>query len=201
MTSPCHTARPGWTQPKIRTRRQFRSLERVLPSYNDARWERQAEIAHYILASTNGSFGTTDGHDLAEKGSTMSRKARNRTRVRGSLLLEPDESVVLVEHPSRMLNLPKYVFSLGLYGIWRKRDIAAVTNRRVILGRGLIRRDERSIPLARVRDASFVRHGLASYSDLEVTGRRGTDVIRIGPLAARRARAMTAKIGGHLLQS
>jgi hypothetical protein len=134
-------------------------------------------------------------------GTTMNRKGQTRTKARGNLQLEPDEDVIIVEHPSRMLKLPKYLISLGFYGIWRKRDVAAVTNRRVILGRGVFHRDERSIPLARVHDASFVRRGLASYSDVEVIGRRGTDVIRIGPLGARRARAITAKIGRHLLGS
>jgi Bacterial PH domain len=117
----------------------------------------------------------------------------------GNIALEPDESVITVERPSRVLVLPKYLLTLGLYGIWRKREISAVTNHRLMLGRGVLSRDERSIPLKRVEDVSFSRRWVSSYADVAVRGRRGTENIRIGPLTARKARSMTAEIEKNLL--
>jgi PH (Pleckstrin Homology) domain-containing protein len=119
--------------------------------------------------------------------------------VKGGPYLEPDEEVLLLERPSRMIRLPKYVLTLGIYGLWRNRDIAAVTDRRLIFGRGIVRRHERSIPLGRVQDVTFLRRGLSSYANVVVTGRRGTEAVRIGPTSARRARTITAGIGRHLL--
>jgi hypothetical protein len=119
--------------------------------------------------------------------------------VKGGPYLEPDEEVLLVERPSRMIRLPKYLLTLGIYGLWRKREIAAVTDRRLIFGRGIVRRSERSIPLGRVQDVTFLRRGFASYANVVISGRRGTESVRIGPTTARRARTITARIGRHLL--
>ena len=65
----------------------------------------------------------------------------------------------MVVRPSRLARLPRYVVTLGLYGFWRKRDESVLTDQRILLGKGIIRRDERSIPLGRVDDVSVVRQG------------------------------------------
>jgi hypothetical protein len=127
------------------------------------------------------------------------KKKRDAKGLGGGTELEPGERVIALERPSRTLVLPKYLVTLGLYGIWRKRQTSAVTNRRLVLGRGVLSRDERSIPLNRVEDVFFTRHWLSAYADVLVGGRRGTERIRIGPLTARKARTVTAAIGKHLL--
>lgn len=118
---------------------------------------------------------------------------------RGGPLLEAGEQIVVIERPSRLLVLPKYLLTLGMYSLWRKRDVSAVTNRRLLLGRGVLQRAERSIPLERVDDVTFTRRGFAAYADVIVGGRRGAEVVRIGPLSAQRARSVAARIGRRLL--
>lgn len=129
----------------------------------------------------------------------MTKVKVRQMRVGGVPLLEPGEEFITVERPSRMLVIPKYLLTLGLYGIWRKRHVSAVTNQRLLLGQGIFRRDERSIPLRRIQDVSFSRRGLSSYSDVVVGHRRGAELVRIGPLSASRARNITAKIEKHLM--
>ena len=98
-----------------------------------------------------------------------------------------DEDVVLVARPGRLATFPKFVLSLGLYAIWRKRDTAVLTDQRILLGKGILRRSERSIPLSNVDDVPFARSGLNSYADLTFRDRRHGAVTRIGPLTPRTA--------------
>jgi PH (Pleckstrin Homology) domain-containing protein len=108
--------------------------------------------------------------------------------------LQPGESVVLLAHPSRAVTWPKYLYTLGLYGIWRKRQTYILTNRRILLSRGVFARSERSVPMDRVDDASFLRRGLAAYSEVVVSGRGPRRIERIGPLSARTARRFTREV-------
>jgi Bacterial PH domain len=110
------------------------------------------------------------------------------------LSLRSDEAVVLVATPSRLLSLPKYLITLGLYGFWRKRQNYVLTDQRVLMGRGIFNRTERSIPLNRIEDASFMRKGAGAYCEVVIQshGRRRTDMV--GPLSARNARRFTAEI-------
>jgi Bacterial PH domain len=110
------------------------------------------------------------------------------------LPLRPGESVVLMATPSRLLSVPKYLITLGLYGFWRKRQTYILTDQRVLMGRGIFNRTERSIPLSRIEDASFMRKGAGAYCEVVVQahGRRRTDMV--GPLSARNARRFAAEI-------
>ncbi len=107
--------------------------------------------------------------------------------------LRTDESVLVVR-PSRLLRLPRYLFSLGLYGIWRKRDTCVVTDRRMLLGKGLLNRRERSIPIPRVNDVSYMRRWLASYADVLVDTKKGQELVRVGPLTHRQAHRFTSEL-------
>lgn len=98
-----------------------------------------------------------------------------------------DEQVVIVARPGRMAMLPRYVATLGLYAFWRKRDTSVVTDQRVLFGKGIFRRDERSIPLDLVDDVRYARRGAYSYADLVVDERGRREVRRIGPMAPRLA--------------
>ena len=128
--------------------------------------------------------------------------SRRRNRGTGSSSIDrslrehlfEDEQVVMVARPGRLATLPKYVATLGLYALWRKRNNAVVTDQRILLGRGILRRDERSIPLDCVEDVTFARRGIYSYADLVVQGLGSDTVRRIGPMTPRAAHRFAKEI-------
>lgn len=70
-------------------------------------------------------------------------------RVRG-VNVQNGESVLMVARPAIAAVWPRYLMTLGLYGLWRRQDISVLTDRRVLLGKGIISRREQSIPLTRI---------------------------------------------------
>jgi hypothetical protein len=108
--------------------------------------------------------------------------------------LQPGETVIVMARPSRGVTWPKYLYTLGLYGIWRKRHTFVLTDRRILAGEGVFNRSERSIPLSRVEDASFRRRGLAAYCDVLVTARGPRRTERLGPLSGRAARRFAREV-------
>ncbi len=114
-------------------------------------------------------------------------------RPRG-LTLRGGESIVMIVRPSRALSLGKYLYTLGLYGIWRKRHIYVLTDERLMTGRGVVNRTETSIPMNRIDEVGFVRRGFGSYCQIALTahGRRRTELV--GPLLARDARRLAGEI-------
>ena len=114
-------------------------------------------------------------------------------RVRG-VNVQNGESVLMVARPAIAAVWPRYLMTLGLYGLWRRQDISVLTDRRVLLGKGIISRREQSIPLTRIEDARYVRKGLFAYRDLESVVRGRSQVRRVGPLSARLARRFTDEI-------
>jgi hypothetical protein len=112
----------------------------------------------------------------------------------GKVPLQSGESVVIVARQSRFIRLPKYLLTLGLFGLWRKRNTAIVTDRRILLGKGIFNRSEHSYPMSRVYNASFARKGLASYSEVTIETREGRRVLRVGPLSSRTARRFTSEV-------
>jgi Bacterial PH domain len=127
--------------------------------------------------------------------------ASNGRRTGGDRALQQslfdDEQLVMVARPGRLATFPRYVLTLGLYGIWRKRDTSAITDQRVLLGRGVVRRDERSIPLANIDDVVVARRGLYSYVDLTIVQRGRPDGQRVGPLTPRAARRFAREVLRH----
>lgn len=114
------------------------------------------------------------------------------------LPLQDGEEVVLLASPSKSANLHKYLYTLGLYGFWRRRDRAVVTDRRVLIGRGIFSRDEHSIPMSKITGARFVRKGVNSYAQLSIDdrGRRRTE--QVGPMSSRAARQFVAEVLARL---
>jgi membrane protein YdbS with pleckstrin-like domain len=108
--------------------------------------------------------------------------------------LRPGESIVMVVRPSRMLSIPKYIYTLGLYGIWRKRHVYVLTDQRLLVGKGVVSRTEDSIPTRRIEDVAFFRRRAEAYCQIVVTarGRRRTELV--GPLLSRDARRLTGEI-------
>jgi Bacterial PH domain len=112
--------------------------------------------------------------------------------------LRGEESVVLVVRPSRALSLGKYLYTLGLYGIWRKRQVYVLTETRLMTGKGVVNRTETSIPMGRIEEASFVRRGAGSYCQIVYSayGRRRVELV--GPLLAKDARRLANEIQARI---
>jgi hypothetical protein len=110
------------------------------------------------------------------------------------LPLQRGEEVLMVATPSRVANLHKYLITLGLYGLWRKRDTAVVTNRRLLLGKGIFRREEHSIAVADIDSAKYVRRWLNSYAQVRVGGRARRRTVQIGPVSSSDARSLVGEL-------
>jgi Bacterial PH domain len=118
---------------------------------------------------------------------------RERKRLRG-VDVQKGESVLMVGRPSLAVVWPKYVLTLGLYGLWRKRNVSVLTDRRVVVGKGIFSRTEYSIPIKQISDAMYVRRGLSAYCEVASVLRGRDHVERLGPLSARQARRLTDEI-------
>ena len=125
--------------------------------------------------------------------SDLKENDQDQPKLRG-VELQPGERVVMLTHPSRGVTWHKYLYTLGFYGVWRKRHTFVLTDRRILTSEGLFNRSERSIPLSRVDDASYRRRGLAAYCDVVVTGRGPRRTERVGPLSYRSARRFAREI-------
>jgi membrane protein YdbS with pleckstrin-like domain len=110
------------------------------------------------------------------------------------LTLRGGESIIMVVRPSRALSLGKYLYTLGLYGIWRKRHTYVLTDERLMTGKGVVNRAETSIPMNRIDEVNFVRRGLGSYCQIVVTARGRRRMELVGPLLARDARRLAGEI-------
>jgi Bacterial PH domain len=107
------------------------------------------------------------------------------------------ETIVVIARPARSVTSHKYLYTLGLYGFWRKRHTFILTDRRVLIGEGLFVRTEKSIPLDRIDDAVYLRRGVTGYAEVVFT-RRGQRVVqRIGPLTPVAARRFTDAVLAH----
>jgi Bacterial PH domain len=124
---------------------------------------------------------------------TRDKQIDKKNKVRG-VDFEHGESVVLMARPSIAAVWPRYLITLGLYGLWRRQNLTVLTNRRVLVGKGIISRKEQTLPLARINDAVYVRKGLYAYSEIASTLRGRSHVQRVGPLAPRLARRFTQEI-------
>ena len=129
----------------------------------------------------------------------LRREVKRSKRDRRTLedVLFDGEEVLVVARPGRLASFPKYVVTLGTYGLWRKRNTSAVTDQRILLGKGVIRRDESSIPLSHVDDVAIARRGLYSYADLTTERKGRATFTRVGPLSPRAARRFAREILQH----
>jgi hypothetical protein len=126
--------------------------------------------------------------------SSEDQAAPTDARSRRMLPLRDGEEVILTASPSRAANFYKYIYTLGLYGIWRKRDTATITTRRLLISRGVFRRDEHSILLADIDSARYTRRWFNSYARLTIGGRSRRRTEEIGPMSSRMARRFVGEI-------
>jgi hypothetical protein len=108
--------------------------------------------------------------------------------------LQVGEELIVVARPGLASCWYKYLFTLGLYQIWHKRDLSVLTDRRVFTGRGVLSREEHSTPMRTIEYCSYFRRGLRGYCD--ITARIGSRdrKQRVGPLAPRNARAFAREL-------
>jgi hypothetical protein len=112
--------------------------------------------------------------------------------------LPPNEKVLVVGRPGLAAVWPRYVMTLGLYGFWHRRRVAVLTTKRVLLGKGVLSRQERSIPIRAISDAVYARKGLSGFCDISSSTHSVRSATRIGPLSARKARRLANELQGRL---
>jgi membrane protein YdbS with pleckstrin-like domain len=72
--------------------------------------------------------------------------------------LHEGETPERVMYPSVGVTWPLHLWTLGLWEIWRRRHYLALTNQRLIHGKGVaVVKTRRSVPLSRVQDATYTR--------------------------------------------
>jgi hypothetical protein len=92
----------------------------------------------------------------------------------------------------------RYALTLGLWELSRKTTFFAVTTRRLIVERGLVRRHTRSIPLSAIVDVDLVEGLWEGKVRISERGDGSPDgVVEIGPLRAPEARRLAAMIASH----
>ena len=126
----------------------------------------------------------------------MSKKGR---RPEGQLeahhvAVQQGESILMIGRPSIAVVWPKYLLTLGLYSMWRKRNVSVLTDRRVLVGKGILSRSEHSIPIREINDVTYVRKGLSAYCEVASMFRGRDRVERLGPLSSRQARRMADEL-------
>ena len=121
---------------------------------------------------------------------------KKKAKVRG-IDVERGETVLVVARPSIAAVWYRYVATLGLYGLWRHQDLSVLTDRRVLVGKGIIRRSERTIRLQNINDAVYMRKLFFAYCEISSTVRGRNQVLRVGPLSVRTARRFTQEIVGR----
>jgi hypothetical protein len=130
---------------------------------------------------------------------TRTERTKAESAIHGiDLALLPDEDVVLRALPWRGAVWHRYLYTLGLYGIWRKRRPMLVTDHRVLIGTGIFMRTERSIPLNRIESAVYVRVGPVGYCDVHYTTHRSRYSERLGPLSPIKARQFANAINARI---
>ena len=120
---------------------------------------------------------------------------RRRRGDRRDLDLPRGEVVLFRGRPRR--SVLRYACSLGVSELRRRTTFFAVTNRRVVLDQGILRRRTHSIPLAGIVDVDVITGPLEGVLCISEHGRGAEDGIRIGPLRSPAARRLAATIAAH----
>ena len=73
-------------------------------------------------------------------------------QIPASVQLNEGERVLDAVLPSAWWTLGLYIFTLGLWAIWRKRHVYILTTERLIVVKGIISTSQVSAPLSRIQD-------------------------------------------------
>lgn len=115
------------------------------------------------------------------------RVGGKRTAVQ--LDLQPGEKRILELRISALATPSFYFFTFGLWEVWRRHQCLIVTNRRVVVSRGVIFSVQKSIPLDRIQSATTKTGG---WGTVEITS--AGDVESFGPTELQQARKAVEEI-------
>ena len=115
-----------------------------------------------------------------------------------TLKLNEGESVILDEIPSAFWTWPLYVFTLGLWTIWRSRHRFILTSQRVIVRKGIVSKSEQTVQLARIQDVNVVRSLIAGGSIAISSAGGALSIRKIGPLTREKAAEFAEKMSDSL---
>lgn len=101
--------------------------------------------------------------------------------------LQDGEQVLMTLRPSALWTAGFYVFTLGLWAIWRRRHCWVLTNRRIIAVKGVIGHHEKVLPLERIQDVSMSASPVTGGSIIITTAGGAAGIARIGPLTRAQA--------------
>jgi len=102
--------------------------------------------------------------------------------------LQTGETILNEQLPSKLWTTGIYIFTLGLWSVWRKRHRFILTNKRVVVRMGIITKSQVDIPLGRVQDISVVT-SVVNGSVIAFSSAGGSlGVSSIGPLTRAQAR-------------
>ena len=102
--------------------------------------------------------------------------------------LNQGERIICDELPSSFWTMGFYIFSLGLWAIWRGRHHFLLTNQRLMITKGIVSKSEQSVPLARIQDVVLQRSVLRGGWVRISSAGGGLGIERIGPLTQEAAR-------------
>ena len=102
---------------------------------------------------------------------------------------EEDEIELASAHPSVALASFAILCTSGLYEIWRHAAKITVTNRKVVITRGVIRRRRRTLPISSIQDVN--RTAIPGFGKILITTAGGRDsVVASKWLSGRDARVI-----------
>lgn len=104
--------------------------------------------------------------------------------------LAVDEPIVTSCKPAKVPRWIFYLVTLGLYEFWRRATVYAVTDRRIVVRKGIITKTEGSLPLFYVQDATLQTFLWWGRIFVSTAGGEGGDLetLSIGKSAAQEVR-------------
>lgn len=115
--------------------------------------------------------------------------------------LHDGETIVSDMLLSKWWTLSRYIVTFGFWGMWRKRHRFILTNQRLILTKGIVKRSEEVVPLSRIQDATLSRSpfsgGLIKLSS--AGGALGFE--KIGPLTQGDAKVFSHHLNDQMIKS
>jgi len=95
---------------------------------------------------------------MADEAGTNVSKTTAERRLPTGIELHSGERLVASIYPWWLATIGYYLLTLGLWEIWRRRHFIALTDQRLLHGKGIVlSKSLRSVPLSRVQDATYDR--------------------------------------------
>jgi hypothetical protein len=118
-----------------------------------------------------------------------------------NIRLQAGENIVEDMLPSAWWTLSLYVFTLGLWAIWRGHHHFVLTNQRVVIAKGIVNKSEKAVALGRIQDTSLSR-SILSGGRVRLSSAGGPlSIESIGPLTREDARKFADAINSMVATS